>query len=148
MTADEARLLYVERLANYMGSRLLVEPSDILGARRGAVHVTAARQLIMYWLRDRLHWEVQAIGDALGRDHSTVSTGVFRMRRCLPGDSELTEALRSMPRWYEQQFTSGDLVTLYQRLRHHLDQADAVKAELDAALLQQDIPQRALRAIS
>ena len=65
---------------------------DICGPRK-VQRVTLARQLV-YYVADRdLNYSSSAIGRAVGRDHSTVISGVKSMARKLPHSTDCRAAL-------------------------------------------------------
>lgn len=147
MSDAQVRRHYVERLADYLADRLMLDPQAILGTTRGTNRASDARHILTYWLREQA-WQLDEIGEALHRDHSTVHHAWSKVRARLATDMELREVVRNMPRMAVRMFSEPNLVELYQQLTETLAVAMDLRNRIDAVLSQQDIPQRALRAIS
>lgn len=143
VSAAETRRAYVELLAEYLGTRLELDPACILGRDRES-DPARARMLIMYWLR-RQGWSLPAIAEAVERDHSTVNYACNAMPRRLATDPDLADLLRHMPAPSVRVFTEPSLVELYDRLTRALAEATYYGEQIKERMESERVPQRVSR---
>lgn len=85
------------------GRRVLGTVADVFGVPVGAIlserrdaPTAIARQVVYYVLRDHLCWTLPQIGWYLKRDHSTVLSGVRKVRRRQRSDHDFAVRLRDV----------------------------------------------------
>ena len=102
MKKTAARLDRVEVVLHRLGIHREIEDmlcrqfgvllKDVVSRSRGRRHVAEARHEVMHVLRSRFHWSYPAIGDLLGRDHTSVMHALqkreMRMDRARPREEE------------------------------------------------------------
>lgn len=83
-----------------------VPADEIVAPERGRQDASIARALVSALLREGAGWPMTAIGEFLGRDHSSVTYQVERWRRLVQNDAEYAEWDRDLRPLAEDLFTS------------------------------------------
>lgn len=118
---------YVRRVVACAASLYGVADEDLFGRDR-RLSVTEPRMLSMWALRQR-GWQLVAIAQAFGRDHSTVSNAVSKIERRLRVDPrlrEIAELVSGVPLAEPSEVTSAEaaLVAIHEQ-RSRLDVLEA-----------------------
>lgn len=87
---DSAKIITTSKIIDTVCEQCNVQKSDLLSKKRDA-EIVLPRQIVMYLCRKYLSSSnsYKEIGQALGRDHSTVISGVERVSNMLETDADL-----------------------------------------------------------
>lgn len=134
LTPDD-RDEFARTVAGYFATALAI-PLDRVYGRTRAGGPTLVRQLTWLHLR-RLLWSLDEIGDAFGREHSTVHSQLAVIERRVRYDTDLQGMCNGAPCATDRVFTETSLVALYARLTRLVAEAVDVKSEIDLSILRE-----------
>lgn len=124
-------------IADQVATSYGIEVEDLVGSSRAEKHAWP-RKVLYFTLRERFDWSFPVIGALIGRDHSTVSVGVERVRRrmAIDGDERyiVGSLLRGTLPLSSNQGAEQELLEVLTELRHMRDVSDRLIARVEARL--------------
>lgn len=123
---NEVRAFVFQRVLDRVCDAMMVRQHEVLGDSR-TKDPALARQIVCYVLREHYGWTLAGIGEAVGRDPSTVSNNITRVAKVSKVDPEVAALVRSIL------FGLKEPAEMNTAARYALDVL-AVSASVDTAL--------------